>query len=499
MLSLGNELHGNELGRARMAQLLRVAKAVDPSRLYAWGSNNFYGRLKAPSCGDFYTSMACGDEILRCTSPGMVGPLNENPPCESYNFDEGMRLVRQDYRGPVFGFEVGQYEVSPDFDEIDDFHGVTRAVNYDIVRRRVVEQGMLPMWKRQVEATGEISLMCYREEVEAVLRTRGMSGLILLGLQDFPGQGTALVGMLNAHLKAKPFDFARPERFAAFYRSELPLAMLPSRTFARNEPVSVPLAMANYGRKDITGEVRWVLTGGGITEEGSLGAQTCPAGRVTDLGAAVLPLSRWTENTALVLTVHVAEHENAYPLWVYADEPVRLPERVKTARSLAEALPLLERGERVFLTPKADAESIPGAITSQFSTDFWSVGNFPQQGGGMGLLIDHAHPALAGFPTADHTEWPWWQMSCGRAMILPREVTPIVTVMDSYKFLRHMGLLFECRVGEGRLMCSGMGLMEHQDRVEVRALTAAILRYMDSDAFAPAVEVTPAQLSSIII
>ena len=497
MLSLGNELHANEMGRTRMASLLTLAKDIDPSRLYAWGSNNFYGRRRAPSCGDFYTSMACGDEMLRCTSPGMEGQLNQKYPSTDYTFDAAMRLVRQDYGGPVFGFEVGQYEVLPDFDEIDEFHGVTRAVNYDIVRRRVIERGMTAQWKDWVNATGEISLMCYREEVEAVLRTQGMSGLILLGLQDFPGQGTALVGMLNAHLRAKPFDFARPERFAAFFRDVLPMAQLPARTFSRSALVSVPLCLANYGRSDIDGEACWSLTGGGHSENGSLGVKACPAGSVTGLGAALLPLSAWTQNTALTLAISIGGHSNTYPIWVYDDAPVKLPGNVRIVRTLADALPLLQAGERVLLSPVADAEHIPGAINSQFSTDFWSVGNFPQQSGAMGLYIDSDHPALADFPTGRCTQWPWWQMSCGRAMLIPDGFKPIVRVMDSYKFLRHMALLGECRVGEGRLMFSGMGLLEHQELPEVRALTASILEYMASADFAPAQQLSQADLAKI--
>ena len=82
------------------------------------------------------------------------------------------------------------------------------------------------MWNRYVEATGELSRIGYREEVEAVLRTGQMSGISLLGLQDFPGQGTALVGMLNSHLEPKPFPFAGPEAFRSFFTDRLPLVLL---------------------------------------------------------------------------------------------------------------------------------------------------------------------------------------------------------------------------------------------------------------------------------
>lgn len=77
----------------------------------------------------------------------------------------------------------------------------------------------MPTWEKYVEATGELSRLAYREEIEAAMRTRELSGISLLGLQDFPGQGTALVGMMNSHLEPKPYDFARPERFREFFKS----------------------------------------------------------------------------------------------------------------------------------------------------------------------------------------------------------------------------------------------------------------------------------------
>ena len=121
--------------------------------------------------------------------------------------------LHKKYRKPVFSFEVGQFEVLPDFRELDEFHGVTDPANYRLIRDRVLERGLEDEWARRVSASGELARLCYREEIEAAMRTRDMSGISLLGLQDFPGQGTALVGMLNAHLEPKPYPFAQPEAF----------------------------------------------------------------------------------------------------------------------------------------------------------------------------------------------------------------------------------------------------------------------------------------------
>ena len=499
MLSLGNELHAHDeaQGIERMHELVRAAHMLDDTRLTAWGSNNFYGeRLPEGEC-DFYTSMACGKYMLRCTSPQMEGQLNRVPPSTDYTFDAGIDELRKGYQGPVFGFEVGQYEVLPDFDEISDFRGVTRAVNYQIVKDRAEERGMLDGWKRQVEATGEMSVMCYREEVEAVLRTERMSGLALLGLQDFPGQGTALVGMLNAHLKPKPYAFAAPERFRRFFREVLPLAFLPSRTFTNTDALKVTLALANYGKADENGAMNWHLSGGGTVLQGETDSINWKQGRVTKVQPLEIPLNAWTEPTELTLTLTLNGHVNDYSLWVYPDITVQIPDAVTVTSDVREALSALEKGGRVLLTPKADKEAIPQSVSSTFTPDFWSVGSFPDQEGAMGCLIKKEHPIFRRFPTRGYTTWQWWRMTGGRAFFVPRRFRPVVKVMDCSKRLRSMALLCECRVGRGKLILSGMGLMEQQEHVEVRALTDAILRYMNSDGFLPTDEMTPEELLSI--
>ena len=122
-----------------------------------------------------------------------------------------MSILRKGYSKPVFSFEVGQYEILPDFGELQDFQGISDPANLRLIQKRVEEAGLTKIWKEYVEATGELSLIGYREEVEAVMRTKAMSGISLLGLQDFPGQGTALVGMMNSHRKQSRMIFKARE------------------------------------------------------------------------------------------------------------------------------------------------------------------------------------------------------------------------------------------------------------------------------------------------
>ena len=502
MLTLGNELHMNEDGQAFADSLLALARSIDPTRLYAAGSNNHYGAKGPNPADDFYAACCCRAHALRATSSPMTGWLNERCPDLRTDYAPAMRAIRAVSDQPVLSFEVGQYEVLPDFDELAAFRGVTRPDNLRLIRSRVEAASLLPRWRTYVEATGELALRCYRAEVEAALRTEGLSGLFLLGLQDFPGQGTALVGMMDSHLSPKPYAFAQPERFARFFTAVLPLVLLPRLTYTAGETLAADVRMANYGRQALEGVPVWTLEGGGVSLRGTLPCAHAACGAATDLGSISVPLDGIKKAARLTLTVSLCGHENSYDLWVYPDEPAVCPERVYECRTLdARALQVLQWGGRVFLAPDSTQEALPHSIRGQFSTDFWSVGTFPAQAGGMGLLIDAAHPVFASFPTDAHTDFQWWPMASRRAVILPealRGLRPIVTLMDSYAYLRPMAQLLECRCGGGRLLFSSLGLHHLTQYPEARALLFSIYRYMGSEAFAPAQEAPVEEIRTIL-
>ena len=499
MLTLGNELWTDEAGRAFMSALLEEAKAYDPTRLYAEGSNNFYGNRGCDPASDFYASHNFHEHMLRATSANMEGWLNHAYPDGRTDFEDVMAKLRETYAGPVFAHEVGQYEVLPDFDELADFRGVTVPANYEIIRDRVKDRGLMPVWKQYVEATGELSLRCYRAEVEAAMRTESLSGISLLGIQDFPGQGTALVGMLNAHLKPKPFDFARPECFRAFFRNVLPLVLLPRYTFESTDTLEADVRMANYGQEVLRGMPEWWLTGNGAALRGTLPEATVPTGGLTSLGRLSIPLGSVTVPMKLTLIVSLTGYSSAYDLWVYPPaKPVCPPDVYETVTLDEKAELVLARGGTVYLTPPSTREALPQSIQSQFSTDFWSVGTFAGQEGGMGQLIDAAHPLFEYFPTEAHTDWQWWPMASQRALILPEQWQTIVTVMDSYATLRPMAQLLECRCGSGRLLLSTMGLQDLQQYPEARALLSAIYTYLASDQFQPMQEIPIESLRQLL-
>lgn len=508
MLTFGNELKPGKNGLERMHRLLETAKKTDATRLYAIGSNVSYGQEGCDGESDFYISQRMYDACLRGTYSGMdfgetglSGYINHRYPGTESNYNLSMDKIRKVYKKPVVSFEVGQYEILPDFREIKTFQGVTLPDNLILTKERAEARGFDDLWDDYVEATGELALIAYREEIEAAMRTRDLSGISLLGLQDFTGQGTALVGMMNSHLQPKPYDFAKPERFDRFFKSQLPLVIMEKYTYETTETLQAKIRIANFGKKDIEGRLRYKLEGGEIIKSGCLGEWLCPKGEITDAGCLEVNLSECKIETAkhLKLTVMIDEIENSYPVWIYSPvRPILCGKIYETKYLDQQAKEILKRGGTVYLSPDSTPQMLPHSIQAQFTTDFWSVGTFTKQEGGMGQFIDCSHPIFREFPTEKHSDWQWWCMAVQRAVILPRRIKTIIAEIDSFVTMRYMAKLFECRCGGGKLLFSSMGLQNLQRYPEARALLSSIYQYMDSEEFVPEQEMSLEEIETLL-
>lgn len=507
MFSLGNELAGD---LETMASLVRRFRREDDRHLYAHGSNNFIFEPTRGPADDYWTTMMTGGhyrrgkfepdsfgrEVRGSFCSHSHGHINNCYPGTETDYSSALEGVHI----PVIGHEVGQYQVYPNFREIDRYTGVLQARNFEVFRENLERAGMLPLADDFFRASGALAVLCYREDIEAALRTPGFGGFQLLDLQDFPGQGTALVGILDAFMESK--GLVAPEEWREFCDDVVLLARFPKYTWTTEEVFRAVPSVADYGHDCLQGRtMAWRL----ITEEDEVIAsgQIQAAGNCNPMPYEPIEVNLaalWgPQRLQLSLSLEGTEYRNQYSLWVYSDTEAG-PTDVLVTSSLEAALPALEEGRAVVLCPESVEHSIPGA----FQPDFWCYPMFKKYNppGTLGILCDPGHPALAAFPTEYHANWQWWPlMKNGCAMILdslPESLHPIVRVIDNFERNHRLASIFECTAGKGKLIVCSCALLSQQQYPEARQLLRSLVAYAESDAFRPGTHISTDTLSELI-
>src|SRR5699024_4950229 len=325
------------------------------------------------------------------------------------------RNIISSYKQPTVSHEIGQWCVYPDFKEIPEYDGVLQAKNFEIFRDRLKNHGMANLADSFLLASGKLQVLCYKADIEAALRTPGFGGFQLLGLHDFPGQGTALVGVLNAFWEDK--GYVTGEEYSQFDNSTVPLVRLPKMIYMNNENLKAEVDIAHFvphPLKEVT--PTWSLTrkDGSVYEKGKLATTNIPLGNAFQLGTIKQSLNNIKKAEKLTLTVSVKGFENSWDIWVY---PAHLPtitdqNKIKVTQTFDPSIVKdLQDGGTVLLTlPKGSIKPDKGGnIDIGFSSIFWNTawtgGQAPQT---LGILCDPNHPALQSFPTSFHSDWQWW-------------------------------------------------------------------------------------------
>jgi hypothetical protein len=268
------------------------------------------------------------------------------------------------------------------------------------------------------------------------------------------------------------------------------------RIWIADETFGADVEIAHFGPASIPDAVPvWSVksTEGDNVASGRLPKITIPLGNGTELGRIEAALGNVAAPAKLVVTVSIegTPYTNSWDIWVY---PAKLDTQPSdsvliTDRLEEQAQTALKDGGKVLLMPPLN--SIDSDVPPAFTTIFWNTQWTNQQPPHtLGILCDPKHPALAQFPTEFHSNWQWWDLvTKSRFMILdefPAELRPIVQVIDDWNTNRRLGLVFEARIGKGKLLVSSIDLHNDlQQRPVARQMLQSLLKYMDSDAFAP--------------
>ncbi|WP_207424365.1 exo-beta-1,4-galactosidase [Desertivirga brevis] len=397
------------------------------------------------------------------------------------------------FKVPFVAHEIGQYCVFPNFDEIRKYTGVYRAKNFEMFQQDLKDRGMGAQAQDFLMASGKLQALCYKNEIEKMLRTPGYGGFQLLGLQDFPGQGTALVGILDAFWEGK--GYMSSSEFRRFCNTTVPLARLPKFVFNNNETLEAGIDMFHSGAAPLTNAViSWTIKGaeGKPVASGRFEGKSIEIGNGIPVGKISYPLSSITEPTQLNLEVRVEDTPfvNDWDFWVYPDKTEEIKNDVYYTTVLDEkAKAVLSRGGKVFLN--AAGKVVKGKeVAMHFLPVFWNTSWFKMRPPHVtGMFIRDKSPAFADFPTAYHSDLQWWDIADrSQVMIMegfPAGFKPLVQPIDTWFLNRRLALIYEARVGKGKIIVSSADLRKDIDRPASRALFYSLQNYMASDKFNP--------------
>lgn len=483
MMAHGNEPSGPEMG-TYLAKFVTYWKQKDRRRVYTSGA----GWPQIPE-SDYHSSMY---PRIQVWGMGLSSIINREHPQTTFDFRDTIAK----YNKPVVAHETGQWCSYPNLKEIEKYKGVLHAGNYEIVRDDLAAKGLLGLADSFLIASGKLQALCYKADIEAALRTPGMAGFQLLGLHDFPGQGTAPVGVLDFFSDGK--GYITSEAFHRFCAPTVPLARMRKVIYTGTENFHATIEAAHFGANPLAGVIPvWTVSSasGKTLRHGALNRQDIHLGNAQTLGDVSFPLAELPAPARYRFSVSIGHAENSWDFWVYPTElPAIDTSRIVVTHSLdSAAIRRLKNGESVLLTlgkgrvSKDNGGGIALGFSSIFWNTVWTSGQAPHT---LGILCDPSHPALADFPSEYHSNWQWWDaIAHADAMILdslPHSLSPIIRVMDDWNTNRRLALAFEAKVESGRLLVCSIDLTSNIDhRPEARQLRYSILRYMSGPSFKP--------------
>lgn len=502
MFALGNELRGSI---PKMTEFIEHFRAMAPDKIYTLSSNYYLGYQGVKPGMDFFVTCRVGGEgwgnygthtrgSFSFADAADGGMINHFYPNTRMNFEEGCSLTDV----PIISHETAQFQTYPNYDEIAKYTGALYPYNMEIFRDRLEKAGMADQAKAFHQASGQWSLRLYKQDIEMDLRTPNMAGFQLLDLQDYPGQGSAYVGILDAFLDTKGMCTA--EEWRGFCAPVVPLLIADKFCYTNEEVLHADIQIANYGEESLKGKtVTWSLG----EKSGAIVVATDEFGLI-DAGVLDIPLADYQQATQLELTLQVEGKKecNTYDIWVYPakNELKTLKEKALITRTLtADVARRLENGESVLLMPDASEQTVGGL----FQTDYWNYRMFKTisennnrhvSPGTLGILTDPAHPLFASFPTEMHTNWQWFPVvKASHPFKLDNtaaDYRPIVQVIDNIERNHKLGLVFEFAVGKGKLLVVMSDLEKASEHPEGEQFYLSVLRYMTSQHFAPKTAIT---------
>ena len=505
-LSLGNELWGSKDVLNRM---MRAYREADDTKLYSSGANNYQFVPDVLDEENVFVGVRLGRERLirgsyaMCDAP--QGIVQMTAPESASNYDAsivpetlgqsgeagkvqiqyGTGVKEVDAQSadalipdvPVISHEVGQYVFYPDFSEISRYTGPLKPRNIEAMRENLERAGLYGEHEAFFRQTGHLAVDCYKREIETLLRSREVSGFQLLDLQDYTGQGTALVGVLNAMMENKGLISA--EEWREFCAGTVVLGEFASFTGMMGEDIRFDVQISECDPEKQHTCIRCTLMDG---ERELYACDVTPGarqGRLTDAVSVTFPAECYRDAmqeriTGLTVVLTLADGtRNHYPIWLIPPVDIRITREgiEKDGRMVAFVSAEEKADGAAIVVPSAE-----GQLPAEYCTDFWCYPMFrsisesmgkPVPVGTMGLSIDTASPLLKRFAQEDYTTPAWYAiLQTAHVKRLPADIRPAVQMIDNTERCARLGILYQ----QDGLWYLTARLWEKPDDPTVRAL-----------------------------
>ena len=515
MMALGNELSGDSIVIAHIVENLQQQ---DSRILYSSGSNNFLGNKGRIGKEDFFVTCRTRQSRDSTYARNVRASFSFADEFDG-GYINGMypstrRTYTQALSGctvPIIGHETGQFQILPDFKEINKYTGILRPANLEIFKQRLAQNNLLKQIEDLHFASGKFAAICYREDIEMALRTPEFGGFQMLDLQDFPGQGTALVGLLDSFMESK--GIIEPFEFSQFCNRVVPLALFDKYCWNNDEVFLSTIKISNYAEKTVGKQTinAYLSNDSGDTIAKQQWYTQLQNGKLNHIGEFEVSLKSVKKSTNLTLSISIegTPYQNKYKIWVYPKRNILRKQNITICRKIDKQMfNLLKEGRKILLLPDSkEIEKV--SVGGMFSPDYWNFSMFKSiseslnrtvSPGTLSILTDPSHPLFLDFPTESHSNWQWWSiLKNSRPIILNnlKNYIPLVQVIDNIERNHKLGLIFEFQMGKGKLLICSCNLDNIMDKPEGSQLYNSILEYMDSPHFSPHVQISEPELFNL--
>jgi hypothetical protein len=494
MLAYGNEPAGRNQ-REFLGKLITYWKSIDNRRVYTSAG----GWPIIPENDYNVTS----EPRIQHWGEGLKSIINAESPQTMFDF----RDFISKYEVPTVSHEIGQWCVYPDFKEIEKYTGVLKPANFEIFRETLSENGMGEQAEDFLMASGKLQVLCYKADIEAALRTPGFGGFQILQLHDFPGQGSALVGILNPFFESK--GYVTPEEFRMFCNETVPLARMKKLIWNGGETFEARVEVTHFGAEPILDAqilCRIINAEGTVLREETMTMDEIKIGNnIIGVFARDLDNVEKAEKIKLEISIPGTSFKNQWDIWVYPGNINTEAGRIVITDNLdTNAEKVLREGGSVLLLTYGKVSQEKGAkVAIGFSSIFWNTawtGNQPPHT--LGILCDPKHPLFRDFPTEFHSNWQWWDpVSHSQAMILdgfPSDLKPLIQPIDTWFENRRLALAFEAKCDNGKLVVCSINMKDSLDqRPATKQLLSSMLKYMNSESFDPRINIDLTKVKEI--